>query len=56
VLALVAAGLSDQAIADRLFIGRRTASRHVSAILRKLGLPSRTAAAVQAVRVGLLAD
>jgi DNA-binding CsgD family transcriptional regulator len=56
VLGLVAAGLSDQAIADRLFIGRRTASRHVSAILRKLGLPSRTAAAVQAVREGLLAD
>ena len=54
VLRLIAAGHSDQAIADQLFISRRTASRHVSSILRKLGLESRTAAAVQAIRDGLI--
>jgi non-specific serine/threonine protein kinase len=53
VLALVAAGKTDPEIADLLFIGRRTAETHVSAILAKLGVETRTAAAALAVRHGL---
>jgi DNA-binding CsgD family transcriptional regulator/tetratricopeptide (TPR) repeat protein len=48
VLDLVAEGLTNGQIADRLFISRKTASVHVSAILRKLGVASRTEAAVRA--------
>ncbi|GAB6938982.1 hypothetical protein JCM11754A_25090 [Isoptericola variabilis] len=48
VLALVAEGLTNGQIAERLFISRKTASVHVSAILRKLGVSSRTEAAVLA--------
>ena len=53
VLVLVAAGLSNRAIASRLSISERTARTHVSSILDKLGLRSRTQAAVYAVRQGL---
>jgi len=48
VLDLVAEGLTNGQIAERLFISRKTASVHVSAILRKLGVASRTEAAVVA--------
>ncbi|MFE5335882.1 AAA family ATPase [Isoptericola sp. NPDC056573] len=48
VLELVAEGLTNGQIAERLFISRKTASVHVSAILRKLGVSSRTEAAVLA--------
>ncbi|WP_418276527.1 helix-turn-helix transcriptional regulator [Isoptericola jiangsuensis] len=48
VLDLVADGLTNGQIAERLFITRKTASVHVSAILRKLGVASRTEAAVLA--------
>ncbi|MFD6136214.1 LuxR C-terminal-related transcriptional regulator, partial [Isoptericola sp. NPDC060257] len=48
VLALVAEGLTNGQIAERLFISRKTASVHVSAILRKLGVSSRTEAALLA--------
>jgi DNA-binding CsgD family transcriptional regulator/tetratricopeptide (TPR) repeat protein len=48
VLGLVAEGLTNGQIAERLFISRKTASVHVSAILRKLGVSSRTEAAVVA--------
>lgn len=44
VLALVAQGLSNRQIADHLFISAKTASVHVSAILRKLGASTRTEA------------
>jgi DNA-binding NarL/FixJ family response regulator len=53
VLALVAAGWSNQQIADRLFITRKTASVHVSNILGKLGAANRVEAAAIAHRVGL---
>ncbi|MFN8593276.1 MAG: tetratricopeptide repeat protein [Thermomicrobiales bacterium] len=50
VLGLIAEGRSDKEIADTLFISPRTASAHVSAILSKLGVESRTAAAAVALR------
>jgi DNA-binding CsgD family transcriptional regulator len=54
VLRLLVAGQSDRAIADELYIGRRTVETHVAGILNKLGLGSRTAAAAYAVRFGLV--
>jgi len=53
VLALVARGLSNQEIADQLFIGERTVRTHVSNILSKLHLANRTQAALYAQREGL---
>jgi DNA-binding NarL/FixJ family response regulator len=44
VLGLVAAGLTNRAIAERLVLSERTIDRHVSNILGKLGVPTRTAA------------
>ncbi|HLI55536.1 MAG TPA: response regulator transcription factor [Actinomycetota bacterium] len=54
VLALVAEGLSNRDIAHSLSISERTARIHVSNMLIKLGLPSRTQAALWAVREGVL--
>ena len=48
VLDLVAQGLSNRQIGERLFISGKTASVHVSAILRKLGASSRTEAVFRA--------
>ncbi|GAA4489141.1 LuxR family transcriptional regulator [Microbacterium panaciterrae] len=48
VLDLIAEGLSNRQIGERLFISGKTASVHVSAILRKLSVSSRTEAAVAA--------
>jgi LuxR family transcriptional regulator, maltose regulon positive regulatory protein len=53
VLGLLAEGLTNQRIAERLVVSEHTVHRHVTHILRKLGLPSRTAAAAHAVRSGL---
>jgi DNA-binding NarL/FixJ family response regulator len=53
VASLVAEGLSNQGIAERLFISERTARSHVSNILGKLRLSSRTQLALYAVREGL---
>jgi DNA-binding CsgD family transcriptional regulator len=50
VLDLLAQGRTDQQIADTLFISRRTASKHVSAILAKLEATNRTEAAAFASR------
>jgi pimeloyl-ACP methyl ester carboxylesterase/DNA-binding CsgD family transcriptional regulator len=54
VLRLVAAGLSDAEIAERLVLSRHTVHRHVANIRTKLGLASRAAAAAHAARHGLL--
>jgi pimeloyl-ACP methyl ester carboxylesterase/DNA-binding CsgD family transcriptional regulator len=54
VLALVAAGLSDQEIAEQLVLSRHTVHRHVANIRRKLGRGSRAAAVAEAARLGLL--
>jgi DNA-binding NarL/FixJ family response regulator len=53
ILRLVAAGKANKEIASELVISERTARTHVSNILRKLGLTSRTQAALWAVREGL---
>ena len=53
VLSLVAAGLSNAAIAERLVIAPKTAEHHVSRVLAKLGVRSRAEAAAHAVRHGL---
>jgi two-component system nitrate/nitrite response regulator NarL len=52
VLELIAAGLRNREIADRLEISEFTVKRHVQNILRKLGLPSRRAAAALYPGVG----
>ena len=52
VLQLVAQGLSNQEIADKLVIGETTVRSHVNNILRKLQLASRTQAALYALRKG----
>ena len=54
VLALMAEGLSNKLIADRLKISDHTAKFHVNAILNKLGAETRTEAVVMAARRGLL--
>jgi DNA-binding NarL/FixJ family response regulator len=54
VLRLVAAGEPNKQIASELGISERTARTHVSRILRKLHLSSRTQAALWAVREGLV--
>ena len=53
VLALLAEGLTNRGIAERLVLSEHTVHRHVTSILRKLDLPSRSAAAALAVRAGL---
>jgi len=53
VLRLIAQGLSNQEIADRLVVSEPTVRAHVSRILSKLHLASRTQAALYAVREGL---
>ncbi|MGD2165575.1 MAG: response regulator transcription factor [Anaerolineae bacterium] len=53
VLSLVAQGLTNQEIADNLFVSERTVRTHVSNILGKLHLANRTQAALYALRKGL---
>ena len=54
VLELLAEGLSNRSIADKLEISEHTVKYHVNAILRKLGAQSRTEAVVRATRSGLI--
>ena len=54
VLRLIVEGKTDPEIAETLFISRATVSKHVGAVLTKLGVPTRSAAAVAAVRRGLV--
>jgi DNA-binding NarL/FixJ family response regulator len=55
VLRLLAEGLSNKEIARSLQIGEKTVKTHVSNVLAKLNVASRTQAALYAVRLGLVA-
>ena len=54
VLALIAEGMRNADIAERLVVSEKTVDHHVSAILRKLDVRSRGEAAAQALRLGLI--
>jgi two-component system, NarL family, response regulator LiaR len=54
VLRLVARGRANKQISSELFIADKTVKTHVSSILMKLGVKSRTQAALYAVRTGLV--
>ena len=54
MLALVAEGLSDKEIAERLVLSPHTVHRHVANVRTKLRQPSRAAAAAHATRTGLI--
>jgi len=53
VLLLLSEGLPDKEISQRLFISERTVHHHVSSVLSKIGVPSRTAAARRAAEMGI---
>jgi DNA-binding CsgD family transcriptional regulator len=53
VLALVAQGLRNADVAERLVVAEKTVDHHVSAILRKLGVSTRRHASAEAARLGL---
>jgi len=54
VVRLISLGLSNQAIAERLFISEHTVHRHVANMLNKLNVSSRSAAVAQVARLGVL--
>jgi len=54
ILELIAAGLSNAEIADRLFLSKGTVQNYVSAIFAKLDVTDRTQAAILALRFGLV--
>jgi DNA-binding NarL/FixJ family response regulator len=54
VLGLLALGMSNKTIAERLAISEHTAKFHVNSVLQKLGVDRRTEAVVRAVRLGLV--
>jgi HD-GYP domain-containing protein (c-di-GMP phosphodiesterase class II) len=56
VLRLVARGLSNRGVAERLYISPRTAEHHVQHIYTKIGASTRAAAAMFAMEHGLLRD
>jgi DNA-binding NarL/FixJ family response regulator len=55
VLRLLADGLSNAELAGRLYLSEKTVGHHVSAVLRKLGEPTRSRAVAAALRRGIVA-
>ncbi len=56
VVQLIASGMNNRAIAERLFVSEKTVKTHVSNILQKLNLEDRTQIAIYAFRHGLAQD
>jgi DNA-binding NarL/FixJ family response regulator len=54
VISLIAEGLSNQEIADRLFVSERTVRFHVTSIFHKLGADNRAQAVAIANRLGII--
>lgn len=54
VMRLIAGGLSNRQIAERLFLSEKTVKTHVTRVLQKLGLVSRTQVVVRAYETGLV--
>jgi DNA-binding NarL/FixJ family response regulator len=54
VLGLLAEGLTYAEVAKRLVLSEKTVGHHVSAVLRKLGEPTRSRAVAAAVRLGIV--
>src|SRR5499427_7207276 len=54
VLQLLTEGLSNAEVAERLFLSEKTVGHHVSAVLRKLGEPTRSRAVAKALRLGVI--
>jgi DNA-binding CsgD family transcriptional regulator len=54
VLGLVAQGLRNAEIAERLFLSTKTIDHHVGAVLRKLGARTRSEASAKAIRLGVV--
>ena len=54
ILRLVAEGMTDSQVAERLYLSPRTVGQHLRSIYRKLGVPSRAAAARAAVERDLI--
>ena len=54
VVALIVKGMSNKLIANELGISEHTAKYHVKNVLIKLGVPTRAAAAAEAVKQGLV--
>lgn len=54
IVGLIAEGLGDKEIADRLHLSEHTVHRHVANALTKLDVPSRAAAVAKAMRLGLI--
>ena len=54
VLILLSEGATNKEIAERLIVSTETVKSHVSAIIGKLGVRDRTAAAVLAIKAGLV--
>jgi DNA-binding NarL/FixJ family response regulator len=55
VLQLLADGLSNADVAQRLYLSEKTVGHHVSAVLRKLGEPTRSRAVAAALRRRVIA-
>ncbi|HEX5941686.1 MAG TPA: response regulator transcription factor, partial [Anaerolineales bacterium] len=56
VLGLIARGMSNREIAEKIFISEKTVKTHVSNILGKLHLEDRTQAAIYALKHGFVTD